>query len=181
MVAVALENVELCGKIQKSEQKYRSIFENATEGIYLITTEGRYILVNPALAKILGYDKPEELISTGAGVDYKELLNGLPVKTGIERQISRRDGTTIWVSEDVRAVYDDRGKILYFEGTLKDITQRKEAEHYEQELARLDRLNIVGELAASIGHEIRNPMTSYGVSVMLKPEKTAVPIMSITT
>lgn len=176
MVAVALENVELCGKIQKSEQKYRSIFENATEGIYLITTEGRYILVNPALAKILGYDKPEELISTGAGVDYKELLNGLPVKTGIERQISRRDGTTIWVSEDVRAVYDDRGKILYFEGTLKDITQRKEAEHYEQELARLDRLNIVGELAASIGHEIRNPMTSVrGFLQMLKTREDCRP------
>lgn len=169
MVAVSLENIGLCGKIRKSEQKYRSIFENATDGIYLITTDSRYILVNPAFARILGYDDPEELISTAAGVDYKELLDGLPVKTGIERQISRRDGTAIWVSEDVRAVYDNRGKLLYFEGTMKDITQRKEAEHFEQELARLDRLNIVSELAASIGHEIRNPMTSVrGFLQMLK-------------
>lgn len=169
MVAVALENIGLCSKIRKSEQKYRAIFENATEGIYLITTDGHYALVNPAFARILGYDNPEELISTAAGIDYKELLNGLAVKTGIERQISRRDGSTIWVSEDVRAVYDDRGKLLYYEGTMKDITQRKEAEHFEQELARLDRLNIVGELAASIGHEIRNPMTSVrGFLQMLK-------------
>ncbi|NLW44432.1 MAG: response regulator [Syntrophomonadaceae bacterium] len=172
MVAVALENVTLCGKIQKSEQKYRCVFENATEGIFLITADGRYKLVNPALARMLGYNEPEELISTAAGVDYQELLAGQPVRTGIERQISRRDGTTIWVSENVRAVCNDRGKILYFEGTMRDITRRKEAEHYEQELARLDRLHIVGKLAASIGHEIRNPLTSVrGFLQMLKTKE----------
>lgn len=174
--ASALENARLYKQIRKAEQNYRSIVENATEGFFQITPDGYYSLVNPSMARILGYDKPEDLIMTPAKVDCKELLNGEPARTGIERQICRSDGTLIWVEENIRAVCDDRGRILRYEGTIEDITQRKEAERYEQEIARLDRLNIVGELAASIGHEIRNPMTSVrGFLQMLKNKEDCRP------
>lgn len=167
--ASALENARLYREIRKAEQSYRSIVENATEGIFQITPNGCYSLVNLSMARILGYDRPEDLISTPAEVNYKELLNGQPARMGIEREICRSDGTRIWVAENIREVCDNKGKVLYYEGTMEDITQRKEAERYEQEIARLDRLNIVGELAASIGHEIRNPLTSVrGFLQMLK-------------
>jgi two-component system, sporulation sensor kinase E len=167
--ASALENARLYTEVQKAEQNYRSIFENSSEGIFQITPDGCYSLVNPSMAQILGYDKPEDLVSTAAGVNYEEILAGEQQKAAVERQICRRDGSVIWVSENIRAVCNDQGKILYYEGTMEDITQRKDAERIKQELARLDRLNIVGELAASISHEIRNPMTSVrGFLQMLK-------------
>jgi len=158
--ASALENARLYTEIRKAEQNYRSIFENASEGIFQVNRQSEYLLVNPSMARIVGYDKPEDLVLVYAGIDYESLLGNNMEITGIERQISREDETKIWVSENVRAVRDERGQILYLEGTTEDITKRKEAERYEQELTRLDRLNLVGEMAASIGHEIRNPMTS---------------------
>lgn len=174
--ASAVENARLYTEVQKAEQNYRSIFENATEGIFQITGDGYYSLVNPSMARILGYDKPEDLVSTATDVNYKSLLDGAVERTGIERQICRLDGTVIWVSENIRALRNDQGQTLYFEGTMEDITKRKDAERYEQELARLDRLNIVGELAASIGHEIRNPMTSVrGFLQMLRGKEDCRP------
>ncbi len=174
--ASALENARLYAEVQKAEQKYRSIFENSSEGIFQITPDGYYSLVNPSMTQILGYDNPKDLVSTAVGVNYEEILAGERQKAGIERQISRRDGSIIWVSENVRAVCDDHGKVQYYEGTLEDITQRKDAERMKQELTRLDRLNIVGELAASISHEIRNPMTSVrGFLQMLKSKEDSQP------
>jgi len=126
--ASALENARLYERLQKAEQKYRSIFENATEGIFQAAPDGRYLLVNPSMARILGYDKPEELVSLESGLNYECLLGGDSGRQCIESQIYRRDGTAIWVSENVRAVRDIKGNTLYFEGTMEDITKRKEAE-----------------------------------------------------
>lgn len=126
--------------LQDVERKYRSIFENAIEGIYQSTPDGRVIGANPALARILGYDTPEEMIASGLNIASRvyvrpemraELLRRIAEDghyTDQEFQIFRRDGTTIWVCDNSRGVRDANGNILYYEGTLQDITLRKRAE-----------------------------------------------------
>jgi|GEM_PF-789515 len=127
-IASVLENARLYSELMETEKNYRSIFENAIEGIFQVARNGCYMLVNPSMARILGYDKPEEVVSLASGVDYLNLFEGCTEIQGIERQISRKDGTLVWVSENARAVRDDNGHILYFEGTSLDITKRKNAE-----------------------------------------------------
>jgi PAS domain S-box-containing protein len=126
--------------LKRSEGKYRAIFENAIEGIYQATTEGRYVSVNPAFAKILGYKTPEELISSITDVasqvyvnpdERSELIKQLSVSDLVEEfefQASRKDGTIIWLLANARVIRDEYGNIEYFEGRVQDITQRKCAE-----------------------------------------------------
>jgi diguanylate cyclase (GGDEF)-like protein/PAS domain S-box-containing protein len=126
--------------LQQAEEKYRSIFENAIEGIFQTTAEGCYLSANPALARIYGYESAPELIANIHDIDRQlyldpdrrvEFLRAIE-KHGcvseFESQVYRADGTTIWVSENGRAVRDARGNLLYYEGTVEDITLRKIAE-----------------------------------------------------
>jgi len=133
--------------LRKAEEKYRSIFENAVEGIYQSTPDGHYIEVNPAFARIFGYNSPEDLksevkdIGRQLYVDHekrKECIRILREKgSGIfEVQIRRKDGSVGWVSNNVRAVMDSSGKINHFEGVVEDITQRKWADEALQESER---------------------------------------------
>ncbi len=154
--ASTIQNARLYEELKQAERNYRSIFENATEGVFRADRNGRYLLANPALARILGYDHPDELLSLASGMDYERLLESKITVQSIEHQHCRRDGASIWVSENIWAVHDDQDRILYFEGIMKDITESK---IFRQEMARLDRLNLVGEMAAGLAHEIRNPMT----------------------
>jgi PAS domain S-box-containing protein len=126
--------------LQQAQARYRSIFENAIEGIFQITLDGHYICVNPALAKIYGYESPEEMmnrvpeIKPQVYVDPKcrENLIDLLTEQGkvkeFEYQIYRQDGSIIWVSENTRAICDANGTSLYYEGTTIDITERKQIE-----------------------------------------------------
>jgi PAS domain S-box-containing protein len=125
---------------RKAEEKYRSIFENATEGIFQVTPEGHYITANPALAKIYGYSSPEELMvhSKHGGKDLyvdpmrHEDLAALLQKFGrlsdFESEVYRKDGKIIWISENIRPVQDANGTLLYYEGSVADITERRETE-----------------------------------------------------
>ncbi|MEG4306603.1 EAL domain-containing protein [Microcoleus sp. D3_18a_C4] len=126
--------------LQQAEEKYRSIFENAIEGIFQITPDGRYLSANPALARIYGYSSAADLIANIRNIDRQlyldpnrrvEFLRAIE-KHGFvsefESQVYRADGTTIWVSENGRAVRDPDGNLLYYEGTVEDITLRKIAE-----------------------------------------------------
>jgi PAS domain S-box-containing protein len=126
--ASALENARLYGELQNAEEKYRSILENTTEGIFQVAPDGRYLFVNPSMARILGYNSPAEMLSSGSDLNYGSYLGSDAERHDIERQVCRRDGAVIWVSENVRAVRDSSGNTLYFEGTMEDITKRKEAE-----------------------------------------------------
>lgn len=158
--ASALENARLYGELQKAEQKYRSIFENTTEGIFQAAPDGRYLFVNPSMARILGYDHPEEVAALSSGRDYECLLEDEPERQGIERQICRRDGAVIWVSENVRVVRDEQGNMLYYEGTMEDITKSKEAEEALRESeARYRR--IVETAAEGIWVMDRNCRTTF--------------------
>ncbi len=126
--------------LSETERKYRSIFEGAVEGIFQTTPEGRFITVNPAHARIYGYDSPEEMIAAiddirgqiYADPHVRSVFLNLLEKNGFtsefEFQALRKDGKKIWISENARAVRDDEGKILYYEGFATDITKRKEAE-----------------------------------------------------
>ena len=129
-------------------QRYRSLFNNALEGIFLTTPDGRYIDVNPTLAHIYGFSTPRELISHFQDIKHQlylkperrdEFITTLERYNkviGFESQVRKRNGTIIWISENARAVYDESGAIRYYEGTVMDITARKLAEQ-ELEIQRV--------------------------------------------
>lgn len=125
---------------RQAEAKYRSIFENAVEGIFQTTPDGCVISANPALARILGYDSPEtlthQLTNIGAQLyveptrrgEFLQALETMGRVDGFESQVSRCDGRIIWISESAHAIYNDLGQLVCYQGTVQDISQRKEAE-----------------------------------------------------
>src|SRR5580698_11586011 len=126
--------------LRADEAKYRGMFENCVEGIFQTTPAGQYLNVNPALARIYGYDSPQQLMTQlndiGAQLyvrenrrdEFKELISRQGFVTDFESEIHRRDGSVIWISENSRAIYDAEGVLRCYEGTVMDITRRKLAE-----------------------------------------------------
>ncbi|MGA9382854.1 MAG: PAS domain S-box protein, partial [Phormidium sp.] len=144
--------------LRQAEEKYRKIFENAIEGIFQTSVDGRYLSANPALAKLYGYNSPEELMNNIQNLEQQiyvdpqqrlkfiQLIEEQHSVSGFESQVYRRDGNVIWVSENARAVRDEQGKILYYEGIVENITKRKVAEEalrYQQEQTEKLLLNIL--------------------------------------
>lgn len=138
--------------LKLAEAKYRSIFENALEGISQTSVEGKFLIANPMLAKIYGYDSPEDLITNITDITYQlyvnpqyrlELIERLIQQEDVkqfESEVYRKDGSIIWTSENAHAVYDIAGNILYFEGTVEDITASKQAKAEIEHLAFHDSL-----------------------------------------
>ncbi|MDD4091005.1 MAG: PAS domain S-box protein [Smithellaceae bacterium] len=126
-------------KLQRSEERYRDIFENAQEGIYQTTCEGRFLMANQAMARILGYDAPEELLDEKPDLARRIYVNPEErtkvieqvqregVVRGQEIQFYRKDGRKIWISRTMRIVRDDQNKEPYLEGIVEDITEKKES------------------------------------------------------
>jgi len=125
---------------RRAEQKYKRIFENAVEGFFESTPEGRFVTVNPAMARIAGYSSPAEMIEEIHDIskqlyaspdDRKEVLRRLEqhgILEGYECHMLRKDGTKIWVSLNARALRDASGKVVSHDGTAEDITGRKRAQ-----------------------------------------------------
>ncbi len=150
--------------LRRAEEKYRSIFENAVEGLYQTTPEGRFLSANAALARLLGYASPAELIAAtqdiqgqifvdpGQRSEFKHLIEQGEVH-GFEWQARRRDGSPIWFSEYAHTVRDEQGQVLYYEGIAQDISQYKQAERDVQrrldELAALHAVALAGNEASS--------------------------------
>ncbi len=141
-----------------AQEKYHSIVENAIAGIFQSTPSGGYISANPALAKLYGYDSPEELMSDITNIsqqlyvdaerrlEFVAAMEADNAVSGFESMVCRKDGRRIWVSENVRAVRDAKGELLYYEGTVSDITERKlaqEALKFQQEQSEKLLLNIL--------------------------------------
>lgn len=128
-----------------AEEKYRKIFEDAAEGIFQTTVAGQYLNVNPALAEMYGYDSPADLIASITDIGSQlyvqprrreELLafvRQLESVTVFESEVSRKDGSVIWISENMHSVRDNDGTLLHYEGSVRDITDRKST---EEELRR---------------------------------------------
>ena len=125
--------------IRASETRYRDLFTNAVEGVYQSTAEGRIVSVNPSLAQIFGCVSPDEFMTwTGAGAvslyvkpgrraEFFAELGARDAVTEFESEVRCRDGTTKWISENVRAVRDAKGRLLRVQGFLTDVTERRKA------------------------------------------------------
>jgi PAS domain S-box-containing protein len=126
--------------LRKADRRYRDIFDNAGEGIFQTTPDGRFATANPALARILGFDSPKDLLLERTDIaaqqyldpvyreEFKRLLDEHDSVRGYEYEAYRKDGEKIWLSDSVRAVRDEGGALLYYEGIAEDITERKRAE-----------------------------------------------------
>jgi PAS domain S-box-containing protein len=143
--------------LRAAEAKYRSIVDNAVEGIFQTSLEGKVLMANSALARILGFDSPEELMREMTDVarqsyvqperrgEFQRLMEQQGIVSGFEYQAWRKDGGIVWVSETTRAVRDADGRVLFYEGILEDITARKQAveelqrreEHYRRLLENI--------------------------------------------
>ena len=153
-------------QLETASAKYRSIFENAGEGIFQSTPDGRYITANPALAKIYGCDSPSEVTAKFTDIGGQlyvdrdrrtEFVRSIAQNGRIsdfESQIYRSDGSIVWISENARAVRGSNGSVVYYEGSIQDITQRKQA----QEALRL--------FVHALSHDLRNPVA--GMLMLLK-------------
>jgi len=168
-----------------AERKYRSIFENAIDGIFQSSLDGRYLSANPALAHIYGYATPEELLASlsdigrqlyverGRREEFVRRVREQGAVADFTSRVFRRDGSTIWISEKALAVRDDAGALLYFEGIVEDVTERVAAaeaqrraneileERVAERTAQLATANRAKSLfLANMSHEIRTPLNA---------------------
>ncbi|MFH2039762.1 MAG: PAS domain S-box protein, partial [Chloroflexota bacterium] len=151
---------QVAEELRTAEEKYRTIFENMMEGIFQSTPEGRFLTVNRAFARMLGYESPEEIIAkiTDIGLqvyvespqraEFVRLMAEQGVVSEFEFQLQRKDGGIVWVSEKARAVRDANGIILYYEGNTEDITERKQAE--EQIKNQVETLTALYDLSRQL-------------------------------
>jgi PAS domain S-box-containing protein len=193
VAASIVQTASLFAQARDAERKYRAIFENAIEGIYQSTLEGAFLSANSALATMYGFATPADLTRQVADIGQqlyvdperraalrRLLVEGQAVR-GFEAQIRRNDGRLIWISESVRLVRGGSSGEVYCEGTVEDITERKNAElerersavalreshqNLERALARVtqmhqqiiqqERLRALGQMAGEVAHDFNN-------------------------
>jgi PAS domain S-box-containing protein len=132
-----------------AEESYRKLFEGSVDGIYVTTPGGRLLNANPALARIMGYQTPEELINgvndvaqtvyvdPAVRAEYKARMQRDGMVREFEYQVRQRDGRLLWLSDSATAARDEAGEIVRYEGTVRDITDQKRAEDAIAEGRRL--------------------------------------------
>lgn len=183
---------EMCDTILESlnsarvaENKYRTIFENALEGIYQSTPEGRFVRVNPAMAQLFGFDSPAQMIEAVTDIknqlyvsperrdEYIRLLLAQGEVNGFEAETRRRDGSTFWGQLNARAVFDAAGNVLYTEGLLQDISARKlvEASLKNAKEAAETASQMKTHFLSVVSHELRTPLTSIAGFVKIIKKK----------
>jgi PAS domain S-box-containing protein len=171
--------------LRAAEEKFRSIFENSQEGIFQTTADGHYLSANQALARMYGYETPEALINGLTDIahhlyvdpsrrdEFRRLMDQQGVVSDFESQVYRRDGVVIWIAEYARAVRDTSGSLLYYEGSVIDISERKQAEEdlrHAKEAAETAN-KAKSAFLANMSHELRTPLNAIiGYSEMLREE-----------
>jgi diguanylate cyclase (GGDEF)-like protein/PAS domain S-box-containing protein len=138
--------------LREAERRYRGLFDNALEGIFRTTMEGRYLGANPALANIYGFDSPDELIASLQNIgsqlyvdpdrrqEFMGIITSRGSLSGFESQVYRKNGDVIWISENARVITDDNGTQQGYEGTVEDITDRKLYQSRIEQQANFDPL-----------------------------------------
>jgi len=159
--------------LRESESHFRNIFDYAVEGIFQSTLDDRYMSVNPAFARTLGYESPQEVLSTINDISRQLYVNSESYQTlktlltekgfieGYETEFYKKDGSKIWVSINARAVRNGNETISFFEGFHQDITQRKQAENALKKSVESLKRTLDGTVdALSTTLEMRDPYTA---------------------
>ena len=160
-------------ELRESEKQYKDLFQNSPTGIYRTTPDGRILMANPALIRMLGYSSFDDLAAHNLEKEggfqpvhyrkhFKELLDQKDEVIGLESQWVKLDGTFIFIRENARAIRGEDGAVLYYEGTVEDITVRKQTEEALREnLAQLSKKNryeaIISTVTRSVHHSINLP------------------------
>ena len=145
-IAISLENARLHENLKRTEAEYRGIFENATEGIYRTSQDGRFLSANPAMARLFGYSSPDELLESITDVGHQlyvnperrhqflDLIRQRRPVSDFEVEFFRKDGSTFWASLHARPIYDETDALRFIDGIISDVTEQKnrmEALHEE--------------------------------------------------
>ncbi|MFA6545931.1 MAG: PAS domain S-box protein, partial [Limisphaerales bacterium] len=151
--------------LRQAEAKYRSIFDNAVEGISQVTSDGHLITANPALARMLGFGSVDKLLagSLSLGRDvyvnpadrtaFLRLIEKNDVSNGFQCQFKRKDGQAIWVSLNGRTARDAKGLVQFYDITCEDITEGRKL---EEQFRQSQKMEAVGQLAGGIAHDFNN-------------------------
>ena len=165
---------------RQAEARYQSVVENAVEGIFQTTPDGRFLMANPSLAQMLHYDSPDTLVSTITDIsrqlyadskkreEIQALLSQSGVVRAFETELICRDGDVISVSVNARAVRDLQGTLLYHEGTVEDISERK---RLAVDLLEEIKIAEVARALGDIGHDVKNLLMPVQTGVDLLREE----------
>ncbi len=166
--------------LKKSEEKYRQLFMNSLDGIFITTPAGKFIDVNPAGIEFFGYDNKEELLAVDIGRDlyvnpedrerFKKEMADKGYVRNFEVDFKRKDGKVVTAVLSSTCVYDDKGEIAAYSGYLRDITEWKSM---KQQLAHSQRMESLGLLAGGIAHDFNNILAGIlGYASLMKMRMT---------
>ncbi len=159
------------------EEKYRNIFEETIVGVFRSTPSGKLLLVNPAMARIFGYESGKEMCDAIEAIadqlyvdpkgrkEFQHAIESAGMVQNFECELYRKDGSKVWVSTNARAAVR-KGVVVHYDGTFEDITERKSL---EAQLRQAQKMEAIGRLAGGIAHDFNNAIgVVMGYSALLK-------------